>query len=468
MLRRSLINASAALALTLGASLTMAAAALGAPAAKRIPHRPPRVPKVAIAPSRTGPNVSVTMPPVGLSLEYPLMSQDLGAEACPPPALSGELRRLGSPPLALSGNSQDLTAPTGALAGATPNWQTATLFELPSGFWSRMRCLLGASPDPLTVGLNLKTGSPAWASQLVTEAQGAAAPATPDFSLGNEPDLYPFPNHYALGMARTAASPEAASLYVQLTGAFQPAIGTAPVIGPEMAAARHWQAQYGQVVSALHAHVVGAHMYPLSACRDPHADTVERLLSPSAGEEPRGQAWIVAAADAAKVPAIVSEANSVSCGGTGGVSDRPAAAVWAIRFVLSALKTGFREVRFHFSGGAYDPFVVAGQQVSVRPIEPALASLNQWLPVGSTLASVRSAPGLVVTALHGSPAAPQLLIDNEQGRAVDVVLPATHTTLAEVLSPARTGFHAVTLRPRHGRIELGVQPNCVVALLASP
>src|SRR4029077_9742992 len=112
-------------------------------------------------------------------------------------------------------------------------------------------------------------------------------------------------------------------------------------------------------------------------CGSPRAVTIKGLLSSRAANAPARLAWVVADARAAGAPAIISEANSVSCGGLGGVSDSPATAVWAARFVLSALKTGFGEVRFHFSGGSYDPFVVQGAQVLTRPLESVLAGLNQ-------------------------------------------------------------------------------------------
>src|ERR1700723_2109337 len=55
-----------------------------------------------------GPSTPIAMRPVGLSLEYSTMAQDLGTGTCPPPALTAELRRLGSPPLGLAGRGQDL------------------------------------------------------------------------------------------------------------------------------------------------------------------------------------------------------------------------------------------------------------------------------------------------------------------------------------------------------------------------
>jgi hypothetical protein len=414
----------------------------------------------------SGPSVQVTMPPVGLSIEYPVLAQDLGTGACPPAALVAELLRLGSPPLALAGASQDLTAPSGALTGALSSWETAILYTLPANFWSQLHCLLSAAKDPLTVGINAKSGELSWATQMVASAQGAATNGL-DFSLGNEPDLYELPNYPSLGHKLSEQEDLAAvNLYLQLATYLRQAIGGFALLGPELAAAKHWQRQLPGVTEQLHEGTVGVHLYPFSACKDPRAATIRGLLSARAAEAPRSLAWVVADASAAGVPAIISEANSVSCGGIAGVSDSPAAAVWAVRFVLSALKTGFGEVRFHISGGSYDPFFVRGEEVVDQPLESALVALNEWLPVGSSLRTVTGMRGLVTTAVSGNPRGPQFIFDNEQARAQTVVLPAAHTVVVAVLSAARAGLLTETLPARHGRVKLRVAGNSVVADLS--
>jgi len=422
-----------------------------------------RLPSVSAV--NSGPGVQVIMPPVGLSIEYPVLAQDLGTGACPPPALAAELLQLGSPPLALAGQSQDMTLPSGALVGP-PSWAAATLYSLPAGFWSQLHCLLSAAKDPLTVGLNLKTGELSWATQMVAAAQSAAINGL-DFSLGNEPDLYELPNYPSLGDKLSEQEDLAAiNLYLQLATYLRPAIGSFALLGPELAAAKHWQRQLPGVIAQLHEQTVGVHLYPFSACKDPRAATIPGLLSAGAAEAPRSLAWVVADASAAGVPAIISEANSVSCGGIAGVSNSPASAVWAVRFVLSALKTGFREVRFHISGGSYDPFFVRGEEVVDRPLESALVALNQWLPVGSSLRTVTAVRGLVTTAVSGDPGGPGVILDNERARARTVVLPAAHTVGIEVLTAARAGLLRETLPARHGRVKLRVAANSVVAVLS--
>jgi hypothetical protein len=424
--------------------------------------------EVTLTPSLSGSAaVEVTMEPVGLSMEYPLMAQDLGAGPCPPAALVTELLQLGSPPLALAGISQDLTAPNGALLGSPASWEAATQFSLPATFWSQLHCLLSAAADPLTAGLNARSGQLSWAAQMVAEAQSAATNGL-DFSLGNEPDLYYLPNYSSLAKPQGAEEATAASRYLQVATYLQQALAGAPLIGPELARPAHWQRELPRVIEALHEQTVGVHLYPLTACSTPKAVTIGGLLSAFAADAPRSLAWVVADASAANVPAIISEANSASCGGEAGVSDSPAAAVWAVRFVLSALKTGFKEVRFHFSGGPYDPFVVHGEEVVSRPLYSALVALNQWLAVGASLQTVSGVRGLLATRVSRSAGGTLLILDNERSQARAVVLRDAHSVRIQVLSAARAGLQAQELSSPRGRIKIVVAPNSVLAVSPSP
>lgn len=395
------------------------------------------------------------------------MAQDLGTGVCPPPALTAELLQLGSPPLALAGQSQDMTAPSGVLTGQPSSWEAATLYSLPASFWSQLNCLLTAAGDPLTVGLDVKTGELPWAAQMVAEAQ-SAAPNGLDFSLGNEPDLYYLPNYSSLTKPLGDGEAAAVNLYLQVATYLQQAVGGAPLVGPELATAAHWQHELPRVIEQLHERTVGVHLYPLTACGSPRAVTVGGLLSASAANAPRGLAWVVADANAAQVPAIISEANSASCGGRAGVSDSPAAAVWAVRFVLAALKTGFREVRFHFSGGPYDPFIVRGEEVVSRPLDSALVALNQWLPVGSSLQTVAGVRGLVATTVGRTAGGTLLILDNERAQAQPVVLRDAHSVRIEALSATRAGLQTEELSLPRGRIRVVVAGNSVLAVSSSP
>ncbi len=430
-------------------------------------HKTPPPPEVTLAGSLTGPSAQVTMPPIGLSMEYSVMAQDLGAGACPPPALVTELLQLGSPPLALAGDSQDMTVPSEDVSGLPLSWQTATLYQLPAGFWSQLHCLLSASKDPLTAGINVKTGEFAWAQQIAAGAESAATNGL-DFSLGNEPDLYSLPNYASLAKPLAGEEATAAQLYLQIATYMQQALGGAPVIGPELARPTSWQRQLPHVIEALHERTVGVHQYPLSGCVTPRAVTVGGLLSERAADAPHRLAWVVTDANAAHLPAIISEANSASCAGQAGISDSPAAAVWAVRFVLAAIKTGFREVRFHFSGGPYDPFLVHGEEVVKRPLESALEAIVHWLPVGASLQSVAGVRGLRVTRIVTPAGGALLVLDNEHAGAQPVVLRVAGSVQVEALSATRAGVQTTRLSPTHGRIKLAVAGNSVVTVSTVP
>ncbi len=460
-------------ALSLGLALCVAGSSTDAWAATepaghhaaRSKHKAPPPPEVTFTPTLAAGGVGVTMAPVGLSLEYPVMAHDLGAGACAPPALISELQQLGSPPIALSGDSQDETAPSGVVPAQVQSWEAATLYTLPTSFWSQLHCLLTSSPDPITVGLNARTGQTSWAAQMVAGAQSAATNGL-DFSLGNEPDLYPLPNYSELDKPQANEETVAVNTYLQIAEQLKPAVGESPVIGPELARPAHWQRELPRVIAQLHVQTLGVHLYPLTTCATPKAVTISGLLSSEAADTPRSLAWVVADANAAQIPAIISEANSASCGGVAGVSDSPASAVWAVRFVLSALTTGFREVRFHFSGGPYDPFIVNGEEVLSRPLESALAALNQWLPIGSSLRPL-NIRGLVASAISHPVGPGMLILENEHRTPQSVILRGVSTASIQTLGPTRAGVLSAELTAPGDRIKLTVAPNSVLAVSPS-
>ncbi len=463
-LSRTLLLALCCVAFPLAQSAAATARAPAKSQGSKKRHHVPPPPELTLGPGLSAaPGLQITMPPVGVSLEYPVMAADLGSGECPPPALVAELQRLGSPPLQLAGQSQDFTVPAGAAPAAPQSWEQLTTYPLAPQFWSRLHCLLAASPDPLTVGLNTRTGQLSWAEQMVAGAQSAAT-AGLAFSLGNEPDLYYLPNFYSLDKPQAGEEALAVGLYLRAAEAIRPAVGGAPLVGPELSGPARWQSSLPGVLSTLGVKTVGVHVYPLSVCRTPRAATVGGLLDASVGDAPSRLAWVVGDARAAGAQAVITEANSVSCGGKSGVSDSPASSVWALRFVLSALRTGFGEVRFHFSGDPYDPFYMQGAEVVRRPLEGAMAALNHWLPVGATLHSVAGLGPVSATSIAAPGAPPLLLLDNEARTSKTVVLRDYAAVSAQSFTASGAQPQLSALKGPGRRERLVLPANSVLAL----
>ena len=406
--------------------------------------------------------VPVTMAPAGLSIEYPVLASYMAGGPCPPPALAAELARLGSPPMRIGGDSQDLTVPAGAAPDPAESWRAATLYPLPAGFWESLKCLLASSHDAVTVGVNAFSGNLAWAQSIVAGAEQAVRSGLA-FSIGNEPDLYPLPNYASLGM-RTVDEAAAVQIYLRLLATLRPAVGSAPIVGPDLARTQVWRPWLPLVLAHTGISTVGVHVYPLSGCVSPRDVTLPGLLSSEAAQAPARLRWVVAVAAAAHVPAIVSEANSASCGGRHGVSDAPGAAVWAVRFAVNALLTGFREVRFHMSGGWYDPFVMRGNVVVERPLASAIAALNRWLPIGSILRPLAPRRHVLATQVAG-PGPAHLILDNRTVKPQQVIIPGSAPVAVQLFSATRTGVTTVLVRLRRGRLSLTLPGESVAAVL---
>ena len=130
---------------------------------------------------------------------------------------------------------------------------------------------------------------------------------------------------------------------------------------------------------------------------------------------------------------MISESNSASCGGRPGVSDRPVAGVWAVRYVIGALLRGFAQVRFHSAGTSYDPLVFkANGTVTLRPLGHALLFLHRWIPVGSRISWAARPPSSGVPE-RGSSHEPNVL-------AATVSSAAHSTTIVSSFSSSPVSF----------------------------
>ncbi len=404
----------------------------------------------------TGPAIDLAADAVGLSVEYQLLASELGSRSCPPAALVRAITGLGSPALRIGGDSQDQTAP----AGAGPH---AGVSDLPRGFWARLGCLERETAIPVVVGLNLASDMPSWAAMLAADARAVIPAARLRFELGNEPDIYgahvPWWNGRAL-----MRSPMPFATYLHRAEQVAAAIGPASFIeGPDFASGR-WVRAVPALVRALRLRAIDAHFYPLDACSGRAGATASALLSEQIQTKLDERVRLARDARAASLPAVISEANSISCGGVAGVSDSPAAAVWAVRLIVAALRAGFASVRFHSSGGAYDPFARHGERLALRPLYRGLRAAVAVLGAPSVLRAVAGGGSLGGVADVRPDGTATDLLSNYSAAPRWVTLAASGTVrVLTVLARAPTVV-ASAVRASGGRARVELSANSLVAI----
>jgi len=360
-------------------------------------HSAPLSPALALA-APAGPSLTITADPIGLSIEYPLLERDLGSRRCPPAAFVAAVAGLGTPTLRVGGDSQDEVAPAGTAPPVRRNGGLRGVSDLDTELWTQLGCLERETGIDVVVGLNLASGQPAWGAELAAQARAAIPAARLSFELGNEPDIYGLRVRWWNGRALVSTAmpwPTYLARARQLAARLGPG---AAIEGPDLASGR-WIAAVPALARTLHLRTIDAHFYPLDGCRDPAAVTTANLLSREIQSKLDERVRLARDARAAGLKAVISEANSVSCGGVAGVSDEPATAVWGVRTVITALRDGFASVRFHSSGGPYDPFVVTGSGVVARPLYVGLRALAGLLAPGERLRAIPGAGALDAVAL---------------------------------------------------------------------
>ena len=106
---------------------------------------------------------------------------------------------------------------------------------------------------------------------------------------------------------------------------------------------------------------VSRHHYALDGCGSGAPPSVWDLLA----TDPSFLRPYAAAAASARVPFVVGEANSVSCGGLRGVSDVFGAALWALDFLLGCAALNASQVNMH--GGPHNAYSVRHRPTCPHP-----------------------------------------------------------------------------------------------------
>ncbi|MEA2324224.1 MAG: hypothetical protein QOD81_4074 [Solirubrobacteraceae bacterium] len=391
-LRPSRRRARVALLAAVVLVLVAAGAALVAPG----PRRPAAVTVQPAVPGRLVPRSFL-----GLSMEWSSV-QPFGAAARP--AVVALLERLAAaartpPALRVGGSSAEEAwwNPDGRPRPATVRHDVgpATLGALAA--------LARALHAPVTAGLNLSLGDAPNALALARAARRRLGRRLEALELGNEPDLYTAarttgPRTVQRLRKKTAYTPadyarDLARYRVVLRRGLRPP--RPRLVAGGFAGRPSWVAALPGVLGREGGGIgaLSGHRYALSGCAaDPDADAERAALVSDDASRARmaGLRPLIALAHRHGVPLHVAELNSAPCGGTPGVSDTFAAAVWLTDALFALLREGADRVDVHtWDGAVYAPFARRGGAVRVRPPFYGMLAFARAAPRGSRLAGVR-------------------------------------------------------------------------------
>jgi hypothetical protein len=393
-------------------ALVLAGCGAGSPARSRPPapvndpalldvlHAPASTETISVGASSPAPAIAKGF--LGLSIEYQSVAVDAGPASDPDQVMDQLIANLNPgqrPVIRIGGDSTDHTwYPVrgvhirGLTYALTPAWLASV-------------ARLARSTDAkLILGIDLEVNSPTVAGAEATallQAIGSAHILA--WEVGNEPNLYSsFPWY-----VRTAGDPSTGVYtrprdysfgdYLNQFNAEARALPDIALAGPALGSPV-WMKHVGQMIGAdREVRDITYHAYPTNCFAAPGnrafpsvADLLSRQGSDGLAAAVAGYA---AQARAAGRNFRVDELNSSACGGTSGVSDTFASALWVTDTLFAMASRGVTGVNIQdFNSGRYKPFgfsQVGGRWVAqVEPLYYGMALFVRAAPAGSQLLSV--------------------------------------------------------------------------------
>ena len=300
----------------------------------------------------------------------------------------------GSIRLRIGGDSADRAqwSPTKEL----PEW----VFELTPSWLHQTSRIVRATGSALILDLNTMSSTPKLAARWArTALAGLPAGSVHAFEVGNEPDVYnqgawhhmtagpgapPLPSHItAAGYAHSFAA------YAR---AVERVAHGVPLLAPALAEPQKNAEWISQLLAAPHPNLIGvtAHRYPYSACARtsaPTYPTIPRVLSEDAtAGMGRTAVKLEHMSDPARLPLWLTEVNSVTCGGTRGVSDTFATALWAPDALFELLRAGTEAAFVHIRPPLTNmAFSLTRHGLAARPLLYGMILFAKMLGPGAEL-----------------------------------------------------------------------------------
>jgi hypothetical protein len=249
------------------------------------------------------------------------------------------LRSLGPGLLRFGGISADTRIAWSDAATPTPAWAGQVLR---AGDLRELRRLAQASGWRVLLTVGLAHYAPRAAAREVAAAHAALGSWLAGIEVGNEPDAYA--RHRLRRLPWNFARYDAeVRVYRRAIARLVPGV---PLAGPGVSGS-HVFARWGpSEARSEHPILLTGHHYPLG-CRQTPQPSIERLLSPEvrALEGTSLQRYMAVSREFG-TPFRMDEANSVSCGGSAGISNTFAAALWATGYIAQTMAAGVSGINF--------------------------------------------------------------------------------------------------------------------------
>lgn len=414
-----------------------------------VENAPPASETVAVGSAPIAPALSPGF--LGFSVEYQSIAVNTGPASHPDTVFDQLVTNVNPgqrPVIRIGGDSTDHTwYPT---PGVSSPGLTYTLTPA----WMRsVATFARATNAKLLLGINLEVNNPkVAAAEGRAMLAGIGADHIDAFEVGNEPSLFsafPWylrtPNDQASGVF---ARPKSYSFgqFVHEYVASAAVLPKLPLAGPALGSAT-WMQSLPQLLAAEPTmKTVTFHAYPMNcfASEDsPEYPSLANLLAPTASDGLAAElAGFVKVAHAAGRIFRVDELNSVACGGTAGISNTFASALWVTDALYAMASRGVNGVNIQdFNGGRYKPFgfsLVNGHWVGrVYPLYYGLMLFSRAVPPGSRLLALHTSGGTSVRAWAAQ--TPANSADHGAETVTLINANATHTETVNVRVPHTTG-----------------------------
>ena len=346
-----------------------------------------------------------------------------------------------------------------------PRWA----FGLTVAYVARTARLVREMRLRVILDLNLITATPQSASAWAREAEATMPKGSIiGFEVGNEPDLYSLAFWTQATEAdrfggRVLPNDITPANYVRDFDTYSKVLSQVaphvPLFAPALANPTADLSWITTLLAGSHPGLgtVSGHRYPYSACAFPPSTqypTIDRILSEDATA---GMAKSVTApADVARragLPFVLTEFNSITCGGLDGVSNAFATALWAPDAVFELERAGVKAVHLHARQTTInDPFRFDGPRFVARPLLYGLILFARTLGPDARLVQTQlgspSPRHLKVWAVKVGRRRLHVLLINKgpQRLHVSLQLPATApATIERLLAPSPSARQGVTL-----------------------